>query len=203
MAKSLGLRKFFAQAKKRVPIKVGNRLMEFTATQAVRLSDLADTRKEALAAQEKSVVDTGALSLEEAAVHLLVSEDELLAAAANGRREIYVDITGHRGRWMSKSESLGVQQSSVHKAERGYLALMQKDVATLADNGRVAVNMLTLVQSADSKALNLPRAVVGALAEWGQARKHFRLETPLTITRDAVFLLPPLAANEDIERESI
>ncbi len=193
MAKSQGLRKFFAQAKKTVPIKIGNKLMQFTTTQAVRLGELADRRRDAADGGPAQGLDQLRYSLEEAAFRLLQSEDMLLAQAADGKHALYVDIAGLDGRWMCRSPDGEVLQSNVQSLDRGFLALIDKDARTLHQQGHCDVSILQLVLPPDEAAADIPHNVMTALQAWGDARKAFRLESPLRVERSSVVMMAPLA----------
>lgn len=193
MAKSQALKKFFAQAKKTVPIKIGSKLMQFTTTQAVRLGELADRRRDAADGGPARGLDQSRYSLEDAAFRLLQSEDMLLAQAADGKQLLYVDAAGLDGRWMCRNPQGEVLQSNVQTLERGYLALIDKDARTLHSQGHCDVSILELVLPPDATAAKLPRAVMTALQAWGEHKKVFRLETPLRVERQSVVLLAPLA----------
>ena len=193
MAKSQGLRKFLAQAKKTVPIKIGNKLMQFTTTQAVRLGELADRRRDASDGGPAQGLDQPRYSLEDAAFRLLQSEDMLLAQAADGKHALYVDITGQAGRWMCRNADGEVLQSNVQPAERGFLAMIDKDVRTLHQQGHCDVSIVELVLPPDEAAADIPHAVMTALQAWGDARKAYRLETPMRVDRQSVYLMAPLA----------
>ncbi len=193
MAKSQGLRKFFAQAKKTVPIKIGNKLMQFTTTQAVRLGELADRRRDAAEGGPAQGLDQSRYSLEDAAFRLLQSEDMLLAQAADGKQVLYVDVSGLQGRWMCRNAEGEVLQSNVQALDRGFLALIDKDAKTLHQQGHCDVSIVELVLPPDAAVANIPRDVMTALQAWGDARKAFRLEAPLRVERSAVVLMAPLA----------
>ncbi|MEM1176084.1 MAG: hypothetical protein AAGA33_08680 [Pseudomonadota bacterium] len=193
MAKSQGLRKFFAQAKKTVPIKIGSKLMQFTTTQAVRLGELADRRRDAADGGPAQILDQSRYSLEDAAFRLLQSEDMLLAQAADGKHTLYVGIAGLDGRWMCRSTDGEVLQSNVQSLDRGYLALVKKDAKTLRQHGHCDVSILELVLPPDAAAADIPPAVMTALQAWGEVGKAFRLESPLRVDRSSVVLMAPLA----------
>ncbi len=192
MAKSSGLKRFFAQAKKTVPIKVGSKLMQFTTTQAVRLGQLADRRRDAANDGAANVLEQPRYSLEDAAFRLLQAEDILLAEASDGKRRLYVSIADLKGRWMCRTDAGEVLQSSVQTPTGGYLALMEKDVRALAAHGVCGVTLLEMILPPDPQSADLSRGILTALSAWGDAKKVFRLEETLQVDRSKVFLMAPL-----------
>lgn len=192
MAKSQGLRRFFAQAKKTVPIKVGNKLMQFTATQAIRLGSLADRHRNLDTETPANSIEKNRYSLEDAAFRLLVSEEQLLQEAVDGHRVLYVDASDATGRWMCRQTDEQVLQSGTQTLSCGFLAVLQKDVGAVARNGICGASLLELIPPPDLDALELPKATLSALSVWGDAKKVFRLEEPLQIDRTKLYFLAPL-----------
>ena len=86
-----------------------------------------------------------------------------------------------------------VLQSNVQPAERGFLAMIDKDVRTLHQQGHCDVSIVELVLPPDEAAADIPHAVMTALQAWGDARKAYRLETPMRVDRQSVYLMAPLA----------
>jgi len=192
MPKSQGLMRFFAPAKK-VPIKVGNKTMQFTSTQAVRLNELADRRRAANDDDAAHGIEQPRYALEDAAFRLLQTEEIVMAQAADCKFPVYVDASGLEGTWMARTADGDVLKSSVQTLERGYLALMAKDVQRLMQTGECDISILEFSLPPDPSAAELPNAVVTALGCWGDAKKVFRLQQPLRVDRAMIYLMAPLA----------
>ena len=191
MSKPQGLRRFFQNARKTVPVKLGSKIMQFTATQAIRLGELADIRRDT--GKHQVILDRSNYSLEDAAMRLLLSEDEVIGKAIRHELSLYVSIADVPGQWMCRTESGEVLKAQEQTCISGYLALIDKDLRALATYGVCGVHILELRIPPDPESLAIPKSVTSALAAWGTATKVFRLSEVMQVDRSKIRLMPPLA----------
>lgn len=191
MAKSQGLKRWFAKAKT-VPVKVNEKTMQFTVTQAVRLGELEERhRAEQHTAPGDRAIPT-AWPLKDAALRLFMSEQSVIADAAECKFPLYASIAGVRGRWTCETPDGEVRRSAPQVEDSGFLALLPRDIEAIARHGQADVSTLELRLPPQRSAADLSPRTLAALDSWGAGHKRFLPETPMRVERSRLFLMPPL-----------
>ena len=179
--------------REKVAVKVGGRTELLTNTQSYRFSEISETRDAPLRPAYRNPVDETRYRLTDAAFRLMISEDEVLARAAAGGLHLYVDVAGKSGHWARRDLEGNVSQSSVSTIREGLLKLRSKACDDLAKHGRAIVRTLDLCRTNGLTTAGLDDDTVANLRAWGPGDKQFFPLHPITIGRDTVILLPPLA----------
>jgi hypothetical protein len=181
-------------AKKKLPIRVGGKLVRFTDTQAGRLEELTDYKRREPEPGEANALEQPRYTLKESAFRLLVTEEQLLQKARSGLVNLYIDVADLQGLWRYKAADGHSQHSTVQLLRSGYLALTTNSCRELAEKGGCNVTALELRCPSDPSAMNLEVEIVAALSVWGDGQKLFCLEEPLWVDRERIVLMAPLTA---------
>ncbi len=189
----IGLWKNIFGHREKVAVKVGAKTEMLTDTQSFRFSEISETRDAPMRPTYRNPLDNTRYSLEDAAFRLMISADEVLARAAAGGLRLYVDVAGKSGHWARRDVEGNVSQSSVSTISRGLLKLRTKACHDLAKHGRAVVRTLDLCRTNGLTTADLDNDTLANLRAWGPGDKQFFPLHPLTIERDTVILLPPLA----------
>jgi len=182
--------------KEKRPIRVGDGLVQFTKTQAGRLQELTDYRRQDAEAGQGNAFEKSRYTLEESAFRLLVTEEQLLQKAASDSLDIYVDVGGLKGLWRYKAADGRSLQSTAQKLLSGFLALTTNSCNELAGKGGSSVTVLEFRCPSDPSTMDLEEEIVAALSVWGDGRKYFCLQEPLWVDRGKLVLMAPLTAIE-------
>lgn len=184
--------KWMNSVKKKLPIRVGGRLVRFTDTQAGRLEELTDYRRRDPEPGQANAFEKAHYTLKESAFRLLATEEELLQKAGSGLVDLYIDVADLQGLWRYKAADGRSLQSTVQSLRSGYLALTTNSCRELAEKGGSNVMALELRCPSDPSAMNLEVEIVAALSVWGDGRKLFCLQEPLWVDREKIVLMAPL-----------
>lgn len=178
--------------REKVAVKVGDKTELLTHTQSYRFNEISDTRDTPSQSEYRNPLDDTRYRLGDAALHLMIGEDEVLARAAAGGLRLYVDVAGKSGHWARRDSEGHVSQSSVSTIRSGLLKLRSKACSDLAKHGRTVVRTLDLCRTNGLTTAGLDTDTVANLRAWGAGDKQFFPLHPITIERDMVLLLPPL-----------
>lgn len=175
-------------AKPKVAVRVAGKSEQMTQTQSYRFEELNARREDAGASADSNPLSQSSYSLSEAALRLMVTEDDLLRRAAAGSVYLYVDAAGLSGRWRCRAQDGSVVLSSSQTLGAGFLALACAACGDLVDNGSARVTALcSTLQTRGAP----PDAWIGHGERSGEP-DLFMLTEPLPVGRDIVLLLPPL-----------
>lgn len=179
--------------RERVAVRVGDRTELLTDTQSFRFNEISETRDAPSSPVCRNPLDDPRYNLADAAFRLMVTEDDVLARAAAGGLHLYVDVAGKSGHWVRRDPDGNVSQSSVSTLRSGLLKLRSRACKDLAKHGRAVVRALDLCRTHGATSAGLDSDTLVNLRAWGPGDKQFLPLHPITIERDAVILLPPLA----------
>ncbi len=176
----------------KVSVDVGGKTELLTHTQSFRFSQIAENRDVPSHAARCDPLEDEPYRLQDAALHLMVTEDDVLASGAAGVLPLYVDVAGRSGRWCRQDQSGDVSQSAVATIRSGLLRLQAKACADLARHGRAIVQSLNLCTAHGRSRAGVDDATLTDLRALGPGDLQFFPLHPLTVERDMVFLIPPL-----------
>ena len=179
--------------REKVAVKVGAKTEMLTDTQSFRFSEINQTRDAPLRPAYRNPLEDTRYELDDAAFRLMISVDEVLERAAAGGLRLYVDVAGKSGHWARRDLEGNVSQSSVSTIRSGLLKLRSRACSDLAKHGRAVVRTLDLCRTNGLTTAGLDDDTLANLRAWGPGDKQFFPLHPLTIERDTVILLPPLA----------
>lgn len=188
------LPKWMNAVKKKLPINVGGKLVNFTETQAGRLRELTKYKRRDPEPGQANAFEKPRYTLEESAFRLLVTEEQLLQRAASESVDLFINVEGLQGLWRYKAADGRSLQSTVQTLLSGYLALTTSSCRELVEKGGSNVTVLELRCPSDPSAMDLEREIVAALSIWGDGRKFFCLQEPLWVDREKIVLMASLTA---------
>ncbi len=189
----IGRWKSIFRHREKVAVKVGGKTELLTNTQSFRLNEISEARDAPPRPAYRNPLDDTRYRLEDAAFRLMISEDEVLSRAAVGGLRLYVDVAGKSGHWARRDLEGNVSQSSVSTIRTGLLKLRSKACDDLAKHGRAVVRTLDLCRTNGLTTAGLDDDTLANLRAWGAGDKQFFPLHPISIERDTVILLPPLA----------
>lgn len=131
-------------------------------------------------------------ALAEAAFRLMLSEDEILKKAANGRMRLYIDAAGVSGKWRRRAPDGRIGESLVRTMPSGYLRLRRRACQELADTGQATVKTLEMCSVVGHEQANIQEELLVDLWGWGPGDKQFFPEPPIVVDKHMLILLPPL-----------
>lgn len=179
--------------REKVAVKVGAKTELLTNTQKFRFNEIREVRGAPLRRTYRNPLDDTRYGLDDAAFRLMITTDEVLARAAAGGLRLYVDVAGKSGHWARRDVEGNVSQSSVSTIRSGLLKLRSRACEDIARHGRAVVRTLDLCRTNGFTTAGLDDDTLANLRAWGPGDKQFFPLHPLTIRRDSVVLLPPLA----------
>lgn len=186
-------REIFQSARKeKMRVRVGEKYVDMTFTQAYRLDELTEDRRFCTEPDAAVGPEKTHYSLAEASAHLNVSEEKLLQNAAFGSISFYINAAGLMGRWLRRMTDGGSRVSSVQTLQAGYLALSSRSCSDLTNHKSVNVSVLEFHRPADSSAIVLDRESMAILSAWGDCDRFFCLREPLSVDRNTIVLLDSL-----------
>ncbi len=188
----IGTWKKIFRYREKVPVDVGGKTELLTHTQSFRFSQIADQRETPSRTAFGHLPEDEQYRLGDAALRLMITEDEVLARGAAGELLLYVDVAGQSGRWRRHDPGDDVNQSSVATIRSGLLRLQLKACADLARHGRAIVQALDLCTVNVHPRASVDDAALTGLQTLGPGELQFFPLHPLTVEREMVFLLPPL-----------
>jgi len=188
------LKKILGQTEKpTVRVEVSGKYEELTDTQSIRFEELSKIRGTATPPADRNPLEESEYSLEDAALRLMTTEDELLAKAAAGSIILYADVTGLSGHWQHRDKGGEVQRSAEEVMKSGLLALEQTSCQQLAKADSTDVTVLDYHSRSDPTTLKFDSRTLTRLVTSGPGSRRFFLLEPLQVTRGDILLLPPLA----------
>ncbi len=176
----------------KVPVDVGDKTELLTHTQSFRFNQIAENRDASPHAACLNPLEKELYSLDDAAVRLMTSVDDVLTRGAAGNLGLYVDATGQSGHWVLQHEDGTLGQSTVTTIRSGVLRLGARACNELSRRGRTVVRTLKLCNINGLSRAGLDDVTVKNLLDWGPGDKQFYPLHPLNIERDMLILLPPL-----------
>ncbi len=185
------LTRLFTPAKEKVAVQVGDEVAEMTKTQRYRFDQLSRTWS--AEEEDENPFEKSRYTIAEAALSLLSDETDILAAAADGKRCVYINGEGLAGRWRRSTSEGGAEHSKAMRLASGYLALPPLACRQLADGQRAEVSVLEFRLPADPTYAEFDATLLAELTAWGEGQKYFCLSEPLSIRTEAVVLLAPLS----------
>ena len=188
----IGLWKSIFGHKEKVAVDVGGKTELMTSTQSFRFSELAGRREAPPQTSYRNPLEDDRYTLEDAAFRLMIPENEVLKRAAVGRVRLYVDVAGQSGHWCRQDVNGEVSQSSVTTIRSGLLRLRSKACADLAKHGRAIVRTFDFCKTNGMSLAGVDEVTLANLEAWGPGDRQFFPLHPMTIERNAVYLLPPL-----------
>lgn len=191
---------FQSVRKEKMRVRVGEKCVDMTTTQAYRLDELTENRRLCTEPDATAAPGKTRYALAEASDHLNISEENLLQNAACGSISLYVNAAGLRGRWLRRMTDGGSKVSSVQTLLSGYLALSSRSCSDLTNHKSVNVSVLEFHCPADPSAVGLDRESMATLSAWGDCDKFFCLREPLSVDRTKIVLLASLP---DLARKSL
>ena len=183
--------RMFSPGKEKVAVQVGDDVAEMTKTQRNRFDQL--TRTWSAEEEDENPFEKSRYTIAEAALSLLQDETEILQAAAGGERCVYVNGEGLTGRWRRSTTGGGAEHSKSMRLVSGYLALPPLVCRQLAAGERAEVSVLEFRLPPEPSYAEFDAMQLNDLLVWGEGEKYFCLTEPLSIRREAVVLLAPLA----------
>jgi hypothetical protein len=185
-----GLWKSIFAHREKVSVNVSGRAELLTDTQAFRFKEISEARGTLLRPTYRNPLEDSFYHLEDAALRLMISEDEVLARAAAGGLRLYVNVAGKSGYWCRRDREGNVSQSSVATISSGCLSLRSKACAELAKRGRAIVHTLDLCETNGNSRDGIDDYTLSNLRAWGPGDKQFFPLRPLVVERNEVMLLP-------------
>lgn len=140
----------------------------------------------------QSPFDKPFYTLEDASFRLMLSQNEILNKAANGRMRLYIDATGVAGRWRRRAPDGSIGESLVRTMPSGYLRLRTRACKELLETGRATVKTLDICTVVGHEKANIQEELLVDLWGWGPGDKQFFPETPIVVDKHMLILLPPL-----------
>lgn len=190
---NIGFWKNILRPKEKVAVDVGDKTELLTHTQSYRFRQIAENRDAPPQAAYRNPLENEHYCLEDAALRLMVSEDDVLAKGAAGNIRLYVDVAGQSGHWVLQEQNGTLSQSTVTTIRSGLLRLGTKACDHLSRHDRAMVRTLNLCGVNGISRAGLDDVTVANLLAWGPGDKQFFPLHPLTVERDMVVLLPPLS----------
>ena len=184
-------KKIFGRAEPKVALRVGDKVEEFTSTQAYRFKELKETGSRDPRTADGNPLEQSIYSLQEAALRLMTSEDTILERAAAGAINLFASVAGLRGRWRRLDDSGNKFESAFRTLRSGYLALPVHSCRELALTGCTKLTIYTYPELADPSGMKLDTETRQELSAWGDGKKTFCLSESMRLgTRDVVLLAP-------------
>lgn len=178
--------------KEKVVVDVGGTPHEMTSTQKFRFEELRESQRQLKAASYMNPLDDSSYSLDDAAIRLMLSPDELLEKAIAGRFRIYVDASGVTGNWRRREPNGKVSQSQLVTVRSGVLRLRSKSLRALQEAEIAQVKVLDYCASAAQTEERLDNDTLANIQGWGPGDKQFFPVAPMVVDRSKLLLLPPL-----------
>ncbi len=187
------LKKILGQTEKStVRVEVSGKYEELTDTQSIRFEELAKIRGTETPSADRNPLEESEYSLEDAALRLMATEDELIGKAAAGSIILYADATGLSGHWQHRDTGGEIHRSAEEVMKSGLLALEKSACQQLANADSIDVTVLDYHSRSDPTTLKFDSRTLTRLVTSGPGSRRFFLRDPLQITRGDVLLLPPL-----------
>ena len=189
MSKLSQWKKILSQAAKpKVAVSVAGKSEQMTQTQSYRFEELNSIREDVGVSPDGNPLNESSYSLADAAMRLMVTEDDLLRQAAAGSTYLYIATAGLAGRWRCRAQDGSVVLSASQTLGAGFLALACAACGDLANGNGARITALS----------STPRTQCAPAEAWiGQGERSgepdlFMLAEPLAVGRDRILLLPPL-----------
>ncbi len=189
---SIGRWKNIFGHREKVAVNIGGKTEMLTDTQSFRFEEISKPSDAAQIPSYRNPLEDSHYRLADAAARLMIEEDDLLANAAAGRLDLYIDVAGTSGQWHRRDPEGNVSQSSVTTIRCGWLKLRAAACADLARQGQAIVHALDLHRTDGFRQPDSNDNTLANLQAWGPGEKQFFPLEPLTIDRDKLILLPPL-----------
>ena len=178
--------------REKVAVNIGRKTEMLTHTQSFRFKEIAKGNNAPKLMSYRNPLEDSHYRLADAALSLMVKEDDILAKAAAGTLELYVDVAGTSGRWHHRDAEGHISQSSVTTMRCGWLKLRTNACVELEKRGHSIVHALDLRRTDGFTQASGNDNTLASLRAWGPGEKQFFPLHPLKIDRDGVILLPPL-----------
>ncbi len=185
-----GLWKSIFAHQEKVSVNVSGKAELLTDTQAFRFKEISEARGTPPQPTYRNPLKDSFDQLEDAAFRLMISEDKVLARAAAGGLQLYVNVAGQSGYWCRRDHEGNVSQSSVVTISSGHLKLRSRACADLVEHGHAIVHTLDLCNTHGESRAGLDNYTLANLRAWGPGDKQFFLSQPLKVERNEVLLLP-------------